>query len=207
VGKGELTRQAILERAVALASRQGLEGLSIGRLAKELDLSKSGLFAHFRSKEALQVQALDYAASRFVDAVIRPALAAPRGESRVRVLFDGWLQWDGSRPVPGGCLFVAAATELDDRPGVVRDHLVRMQRDWFESLATCFRAGIQEGHFRVDADAEQFAHDLYGIMLAYHHAARLMRDPAAGPRARAAFESLLTSVRTVRPPRGARAAG
>jgi AcrR family transcriptional regulator len=202
-----MTRQAILERAVALASRHGLEGLSIGRLATELDLSKSGLFAHFRSKEALQVQVLEYAASRFVDAVIRPALGAPRGEPRVRAMFDGWLQWDTSRPVPGGCVFVAAATELDDRPGAVRERLVRTQRDWFESLATCFRAGIQEGHFRVDADPEQFAHDLYGIMLAYHHAARLMRDPAAGTRARAAFESLLATVRTARPTRGARATG
>jgi AcrR family transcriptional regulator len=207
MGKGELTRQAILERAVALASRVGLEGLTIGGLAEELDLSKSGLFAHFRSKEALQVQVLDHAAERFIDGVIRPALAQRRGEPRVRALFDGWLHWERSLPLPGGCLFVAASTELDDRPGPARDRLVRTQRDWLETIATCFRTGIHEGHFRPTADAEQFAHDLYGVMLAYHHASRLMADPAAESRAQAAFEALLSAARSVRPKRAARAAG
>jgi AcrR family transcriptional regulator len=207
MGKGELTRQAILERAVALASRVGLEGLTIGRLAEELDLSKSGLFAHFKSKEALQVQVLDHAAGRFIDAVVRPALGRPRGEPRVRALFDGWLGWERSLPLPGGCLFVAASTELDDRPGVARERLVRTQRDWLGAIATCFQTGINEGHFRADADPEQFAHDLYGIMLAYHHASRLMADPAAQSRARAAFESLLSAARSVRSRRSARAAG
>src|SRR5262252_11254590 len=129
MGKGELTRQAILERATALASRVGLEGVSIGRLSEELGLSKSGLFAHFGAKQALEVEVLRFAADRFVDGVVRPALAAPRGEPRVRAVFERWLAWDRrSRVVPGGCLFVAAATELDDRPGPARDELVRLQR-------------------------------------------------------------------------------
>ncbi|PYQ50019.1 MAG: TetR family transcriptional regulator [Acidobacteria bacterium] len=195
MGKGELTRQAILERATALASRVGLEGVTIGRLSEELGLSKSGLFAHFGAKQALEVEVLRFAADRFVDGVVRPALAARRGEPRVRAVFERWLAWDRSRVVPGGCLFVAAATELDDRPGPARDELVRLQQDWLETMATCFRTGITEGHFRRDADPEQFAHDLYGVMLGCHHAKRLMGDPAAEPRARAAFEALLAAAR------------
>jgi AcrR family transcriptional regulator len=198
VRKGEATRQAVLGRALSLASRVGLDGLTIGALAEELGLSKSGLFAHFRSKEALQVQVLEHAASLFVDAVVRPALRAPRGEPRVRAVFEKWLAWDSSKAVPGGCVFVAAATELDDQPGPARDYLVRAQRDWLDTLATCFRTGISEGHFRADADPEQFAHDLHGVMLAYHHAARLMREPRAEERARAAFESLLGAARRPR---------
>ena len=150
MGKGELTRQAILERATALASRSGLEGVSIGHLAEELGLSKSGLFAHFGSKEALQVEILRFAAERFVENVVRPALAQPRGEPRVRAIFERWIAWGRSQSVPGGCLFVAAASELDDRPGPARDELVRLQRDWLDSIAIAFRSGITEGHFRAD---------------------------------------------------------
>jgi AcrR family transcriptional regulator len=195
--KGEVTRHAILARATALARREGLDGVTIGRLAEELGLSKSGLFAHFGSKEALQVQILEFAAQRFVDFVIRPALAAPRGEPRVRALFERWLEWARTHEQgpSGGCLFVAATTELDDQPGAARDQLVRSQRDWMETIATCFRTGITEGHFHAAADADQFAYDLYGAMLAHHHASRLLGDPAADARARAAFEALLAGAR------------
>src|SRR3954470_4749744 len=119
--KGEATRQAILDHAAAQASRIGLRGLSIGQLAEELALSKSGLFAHFQSKEALQVQVLEHAAANFVDRVVRPALAAPRGIPRLRALFEGWLAWGDSQA--SGCIFVAAAAELDDQPGPARDRL------------------------------------------------------------------------------------
>jgi AcrR family transcriptional regulator len=197
--KGEQTRQAILAHALGLATRVGMEGLTIGRLAEELGLSKSGLFAHFRSKEALQVAVLETAAARFVDEVIRPALAAPRGEPRVRALFDRWLAWEQSPPLPGGCPFVAAAFELDDRPGPARDHLVRTQRDWVETLATVARTAAQERHFRADLDAEQFAHDLQGVMLAYAYASRLMTDPRARARAVAAFEALVDAARSPGP--------
>lgn len=115
--KGELTHQTILETAVRLASRVGLHGLSIGGLAEELSLSKSGLFAHFKSKTELQVQVLEAATAAFTERVIRPALGQPRGEPRVRALFDGWLTWDRDKYLEGGCIFVAAAAELDDVPG------------------------------------------------------------------------------------------
>ena len=199
VRKGESTRQTVLEHAARVASQVGVEGLTIGRLADDLDLSKSGLFAHFRSKEALQVQVIEYAAARFVESVLRPALAAPRGEPRVRALFERGVAWPRSGAGAAGCIYVALAAELDDRPGPARDRLVQSQRDWLGFLAQAFRIGIEEGHFRRDADAEQFAHDLYGIMLAHHHASRLLRDPRARERAHRAFEALLSAARAGAP--------
>jgi AcrR family transcriptional regulator len=196
VRKGELTRQAILDQAVGLATRVGLGGLTIGGLAEDLRLSKSGLFAHFRSKEALQIQVLEAASARFIDAVIRPALAERRGEPRVRALFERWLRWSSSES-PGGCLFASAAMELDDQMGAPRDRLVQLQRDWLDVLAGAVRIAVTEGHFRQDVDPEQFAHDLYGIALAYHHAFRLLKDPRAKERAERSFEAL---VRAARPP-------
>ena len=189
--KGELTHQVILERATALASRVGLEGLTIGALATELKLSKSGLFAHFHSQAALQLQLLEHGAAVFVERVIRPALAEPRGQPRMRALFERWLDWTQSSPLPGGCLFVQAAVELDDRPGPVRDRLVQFQQEWLGVIATSMKHGIAAGAFQTAADPEQFAHDMYGVMLAYHHAARLLRDPRAETRARRAFDALL----------------
>jgi AcrR family transcriptional regulator len=193
--KGELTRQAILEHAARMASRVGIEGLTIGALAEDLELSKSGLFAHFKSKQALQLQVLEFGIARFVDVVVRPALAAPRGEKRVRALFDRWMDWPKASGL-AGCMFVALATELDDRPGPVRERLVQSQKDWLDVIANCLRTGVAEGHFRRDLDPEQFAQELYGIMLANHHADRLLRDGRALERTRRAFERLLDSART-----------
>ncbi len=195
MAKGTQTRTAILDRATQLASQVGLGGLTIGTLADELKLSKSGLFAHFGSKESLQIQVLEHGAASFMERVVRPALTAPRGEPRMRAIFDHWLGWDRNGGPPGGCIFVAAASELDDRPGPVRDRLVELQREWLELMVGAFQRGIGEGHFHPDADPVQFAHDLYGIMLSYHHAARLMRDPGAESRARRAFAALLSQAR------------
>jgi AcrR family transcriptional regulator len=198
MGRGAETRQAILEHAAHVASRVGLEGLTIGQLASELSLSKSGLFAHFQSKEELQIQTLRYAAELFVDRVVRPALKAPRGEPRLRALFERWLAWAEADTQAGGCVFVAAASELDDRAGPAREELVRHQRDWFELVANVARTGIDEGHFTTELDAEQLAHDFHGVTLAYHHARRLLRDPRAQERARRAFEALVTAARAAR---------
>jgi AcrR family transcriptional regulator len=192
--KGALTRQAILEHAARMASRVGLEGLTIGGLSEELQLSKSGLFAHFKSKEALQLQVLEFGIERFVDTVVKPALAAPRGERRVRALFERWIEWPKSSGL-AGCMFVALATELDDRPGPVRERLVQSQRDWLDVIANCVRTAVVEGDFRKQVDPEQFAHELYGIMLANHHAVRLLRDRNAVERTRRGFERLLDDAR------------
>jgi AcrR family transcriptional regulator len=128
VRKGQLTHQAILDESVHLGSRLGLLGLSVGGLADEVEMSKSGLFAHFRSKQQLQLETLAHARQLFIDVVVRPTRSVPDGEQRLRALVEQWFGWaDGSS---GGCLFVAAAVELDDRPGPLRDALVASEREW-----------------------------------------------------------------------------
>jgi AcrR family transcriptional regulator len=196
--KGEQTREAILERAMTLASRLGLEGLTIGTLAEDLGYSKSGLFAHFDSKEALVVQMLERAGQRYTEAVIKPALAEPAGEPRVRALFERFLRWPELVPQPGGCIFVAAAIELDDQPGRARDLVVRLRKDWLAFVAGAVRRAIDAGHFRREVDPDQFAFDMDGIGLAWHHSVRLLGDPKADERAHRAFEALLASARVPR---------
>jgi AcrR family transcriptional regulator len=191
MGKGAQTREAILLHALKLATQVGFEGLTIGRLADDLNLSKSGLFAHFGSKENLQVKVLEMASRRYVDEVVRPALMAPRGVRRVRALFERWLAWETSPGLPGGCPFNAAATELDDRPGPAHDFVVRSQRDWLETVTNTARTAVQEGDFDAGLDCEQFAYELQSIMLGYAHASRLMKDPQARARTERAFEALL----------------
>jgi AcrR family transcriptional regulator len=195
MSKGARTREAILTHALGLATKVGMEGLTIGRLADDLGMSKSGLFAHFRSKDALQVEVLRVAVERFVEAVIKPALTAPRGERRVRALFERWFAWEQSTPLPGGCPFIAAAFELDDRPGPARDYLVQSERDWLETIANVARTAVQEGDFRADLDCEQFAHDVFGVIYAYAHASRLMKNPKARERAQTGFEALVRAAR------------
>lgn len=195
MSKGQITRQAILDHSVSLASTVGLDGLTIGRLAEELALSKSGLFAHFRSKESLQIQTLEHAAARFTDLVARPALKSPRGEPRLRAAFRLWMDWPRKSGMPGGCLFVAAAAELDDQPGAARDHLVSQQRQWLALLANVVRGAVLEGHFDAHVEPEQFAQDLYGVMLSCFFAHRLLSDPEAARRARTAFENLIAAAR------------
>jgi AcrR family transcriptional regulator len=189
MSKGDETHQTILVQAGDVASRVGITGLTIGQLAAQTGLSKSGLYAHFASKETLQVEVLEHARERFVDQVIRPALAAPRGVARLRTVFEAWLAW--SAAAEGGCLFVAASSELDDRPGAARDALVRAERDWLEFLATVSATAIAEGEFRSDLDVEQFAYEVHALMLAHQHASRLMRDPLAVERVHRAFESFV----------------
>lgn len=204
VGKGEQTRQTIVTHALRLATKVGIEGLTIGRLADDLGMSKSGLIAHFQGKEALQIEVLKAASRRFVEEVIRPALKTPRGEPRLRALFRAFFDWESSPSLPGGCPLIAAASELDDRPGPARDVLVGVLRDWFDLLTGAVRGAIDERHFRPDVDPGQFAHDLYGVMLAYHHASRLLGDPRARARADAAFDALVSAARArpaaTRPP-------
>jgi AcrR family transcriptional regulator len=192
VAKGEETRQAILARAFELAKTVGLSGLSIGRLAEDTGLSKSGLFAHFGSKEALEVAVVEEGARQFVEFVMAPALQKPRGEPRVRALFERWVAW-GQRP--GGCFFVAAIAELDDRPGPPRDALAQTCKDWLDALATAARITVSEGHFRPDLDPDQFAFDVYSIMLGFHTYQKFLRAPDSLERARESLERLLVSAR------------
>jgi AcrR family transcriptional regulator len=197
VSKGEGTRDRILDRALRLASRDGLEGLSIGVLATDLGLSKSGLFAHFGSKEDLQLAVLREAATRFEETVMRPAFRAPRGEPRIRRLFENWVGWIGDPASPGGCVFLAAAAELDVREGRPRDFLVGSQKQLVASLARSARMAVEEGHFAVNLDADQFAFELYALLLGCSHWKRLLRDPKAETRTRGAFDRLVNAARAV----------
>lgn len=195
--KGQETRGRIVRAALDRSTVVGIEGLTLGDLAASLELSKSGLFAHFRSKEALQIAVLEEASERFAQLVVRPAMKAPRGEPRLRAFFARWLEW--GRSEPGGCVFVSATAELDDRPGPVRDELVRILRDLLAMLARAVDLAVEAGHFRSDVDPEQFAFEMHSLALGCHVRDRLLADPQAGARATAAFERLLAAARAPRP--------
>ena len=189
MAKGLQTRERILDTAFRLAAREGLDGLSLSTLAGQLGLSKSGLFAHFSSKEELQLEMLQVASRQFVDRVMAPAFRQPRGLPRLKAVFDNWREWVTS--LPGGCIFVAAAAEVDDREGPVRAFVVAQQRELLQALARTARICVEEGHFRGDLDVDQFAFDVLGIYLGFHHAHRLLRDPRSEQRARRAYERLV----------------
>lgn len=193
--KGDDTRSAILREAANLASLNGLQGLTIGSLAAHTGMSKSGLFGHFGSKEELQVATLREGVGRFTATVVQPALKAPRGLARVRALFDGWLGWGTVRGLEGGCLFIAASAELDDQPGAARDYLVETQTQWLALLASTAAKAVESGDFRSELDVEQFAHEFNAVLLAFHQAHRLLRDPRAADRARRQFDRLVEDAR------------
>lgn len=188
--KGERTRRAILDEALQLASVVGLEGLTIGTLAERLGLSKSGLYAHFKSKDALQLAILQHGADHFIATVIHRSLSLSDPVHALRAIFDGWIEWSGEK-MAGGCLFVTAIVEYDDRPGPVRDFLVELHRRWLGFMASGAARAVSAARFRADLDVEQFAQDINGVLLAYNQARRLLRDPDAETRARRAFERLL----------------
>jgi AcrR family transcriptional regulator len=190
MGKGEETKRAIVDQALELVSTVGLEKLTIGALADATGMSKSGLFAHFRSKEQLQLQVLVGARERFIDLVIAPALKKPRGEARLRAMFENTMkQWE--HELPGGCIFHAVSAELDDQPGPTRDYFVETQRDYADTVKRAAEIAIEEGEFREDLDLDQFVFELGSIAAAYHHFGRLLGDADAEQRADNMFEGLL----------------
>jgi len=191
--KGDRTRVAILDAAFREASASGLEALSIGGLAGAVGISKSGLYAHFKSKEALQVQVLEHAREDFIRAVVAPAFCVTRGRPRIEALFDHWIAWDDTSDRPGGCVFLQASAEYDDQPGPVRDCLVRIQKDWTGALERAAAIAMEESHFRADVDPAQFAFELYAIMMAYNFHTRLLGEEKAEDWARAAFSRLIDS--------------
>ncbi len=193
--KGELTRTSILERAVSMASVVGFEGLSIGRLARDAGMSKSGLFGHFGSKEALQHAILELVIEDFKIRVIAPALRQPTGEMRLRTLFSGWLSWTAQERLRGGCPLITASIELDDQPGALRDYLVEQQESWLDCIRRMAQKAVSEGVFREGLDTRQFAFEFQGIGLAYNFARRLLEDPNALERARRAVDRLINSAR------------
>jgi AcrR family transcriptional regulator len=199
--KGDTTRASIVEAALAVASREGLEGLTIGGLAEALAMSKSGVFAHFGSREELQLAVLKAYARRFVDQVLVQAVRAPRGMPRLAAILDLWLA-HLAQELSTGCILIGGAFEYDDREGPLRDAMVEIIDGWNGELLKAIRLSIDEGHLRRDVDAKQMAFEIYGLMLATHQAARLLRSGDAMRRARAGVTRLLTQAGT---PAGTRA--
>lgn len=189
--KGRQTRAAIVDAALGLAAQIGLEGLSIGALAEVTHMSKSGVFAHFGSREELQISVIREYHARFEDEVFRPAMREPRGLPRLRSLFERWLR-RVSVEIDSGCIYISGAVEFDDRPGPVRDALATMVRAWHGALERAIALAIDEGHLRTDTDAHQLLFEIHGLILSLHHDARFLRLPGALERAQRAFERMLT---------------
>jgi AcrR family transcriptional regulator len=188
--KGQQTRAAILDAALGLASHVGLEGLSIGALAEVTQMSKSGVFAHFGSREELQISVVREYNAKFEEEVFYPALAEPRGLPRLRALFERWVK-RVSVEIDSGCIYISGAVEFDDRPGPVRDSLAAMVRAWHGALERAIRIAVEEGHLKPDTDALQLLFELHGLILALHHDARFLRLPGAMDRVQRAFEHAL----------------
>ncbi|EIL97590.1 transcriptional regulator, TetR family protein [Rhodanobacter thiooxydans LCS2] len=193
-GKRAATRDTILDHAYALARRDGLEGLSIGGLASDVGMSKSGVFAHFGSREDLQLAVLDTGRQRFVTQVLLPALKQPRGLPRLRAIVANWFEW--GREHQSGCVLLSAASEYDGRDGALHDGVVRQQAGWRDELQKAIAQAVELGELRADTDVAQLSFEIYALMLGLHHDAGLFGFDEAGQRTRAAFERLWRSWQT-----------
>ncbi len=193
VAEARRTRERIIEHSVALASLEGLEGLTIGRLASDLGLSKSGLLGHFGTKEALQLAVLERAAVIFDREVWRPAADAEPGVTRLRAVCATWISYLERGVFPGGCFFVSATFEYDGRGGPVRDLLRRQFGAWRSRLAADVRVAAGRGELPSDTDPEQVVFELNGILMSLNHTIQLYGDTGAAARARRAVDRLLPS--------------
>jgi AcrR family transcriptional regulator len=188
--KGQQTRATILDAALMLASQMGLEGLSIGALAEVTGMSKSGVFAHFGSREELQISVIREYHERFEQEVFFPGITAVRGLPRLVALFERWLK-RVSVELDSGCIYISGAVEFDDRPGPVRDALVAMVQSWHRALARAIEQALQEQQLKSGTDVEQVLFELHGLVLAVHHDARLLHASGAVDRARVGFRSVV----------------
>lgn len=196
--KGELTRAAIVEAALTIARRDGLEGLTIGLLAEQTRMSKSGVFAHFGSREELQRAVLAEYAGRFVAAVLAPAVRRPRGLARLQAILDNWLALL-AKEIEQGCLMVSGSIEYDDRPGAMRDAVAEIIRGWTAELLRAIGYAKASGELRADVDAKQLAFEIYGLVLAFHQSARLLRATDSNGRARIALQRLIDDASAAAP--------
>jgi AcrR family transcriptional regulator len=196
--KGERTRKAILDTAAALATQEGLDPLSIGRLAEATGMSKSGLFAHFGSKEELQLATVDHAAAMFVAEVIAPARAAPKGVARVWALCERMIDYSERQVFPGGCFFAATSFEFNNRPGPVRDRIEEMLRSWLSYLEHAVEQAQQAGELDGSLSAREIAFQLDSFAQASNAQFQLFRDPAVFEAARRAIRDRIESLRPAR---------
>ena len=176
--RGVKTREAILRRAVSMASVEGLQGLTIGKLAADLAISKSGLFAHFGSKEELQLAVVEAARMIFVDRVVRPAYHE-KGLQRLRALYENWIAYADEKTFPGGCFFSAVSLEFDDRPGKVRDQIMKLMKGWLNTLEDTTRAAQTAGEIKKDVDPHQLAFEMHALATAANWSSRLFQDQTA----------------------------
>jgi AcrR family transcriptional regulator len=194
--RGLRTRTAILRRAVDIASAEGLQGLTLGRLAESLGMSKSGLFAHFGSKEELQLATVEMARQIFIDQITRPALAAPRGMPRLWSIIDRWLAYIERGLYKGGCFFTAASFEFDSRRGPVRDRIAEIMREWIGALVRASELAQKAGHIESRVDATHLAFEIQSIAMGGHWASQLLDDRQSYSRSRALMLEKLRSVAT-----------
>lgn len=188
--KGQQTKQLIVTAALGLAEQIGLEGLSIGALAEVTRMSKSGVFAHFGSREELQMSVVREYYQLFSDEVFFPAMNAPRGLPRVRALFANWMKRVAIE-IQSGCIFISGAVEFDDRPGPVRDALASSVQTWLGAVHRAVVQARDEGHLVPDADARQIVFEIHGLILALHYEARFLKNPGAIERANTGFENIM----------------
>jgi AcrR family transcriptional regulator len=188
--KGQQTKAAIIEAALGLSTQIGLEGLSIGVLAEVTQMSKSGVFAHFGSREELQISVIREYFSRFEQEVFYPALHAERGLQRVEALFHNWMKRVAVE-IQSGCIFISGAVEFDDRPGPVRDALATSVQTWLNALFRAVVLAKQCGHLLPDADEHQMAFEIHGLILALHYEARFLKNPGSIERANQGFANIL----------------
>ena len=194
--KGRQKRTEILQVAVQIASAEGLEGISLGRLADEVGMSKSGLFAHFRSKEELQLAIVETARSMFIDEIIRPANVVPSGLKRLRKLADAWLSYAEREVFRGGCFFGAASLEFDSRPGAVKDRITEIMGEWLRVLENEIREGRASKELTPDADPVQLAFEFNSQMMGANWAYQLLGNRQAFARAKTAILERLQSFAT-----------
>lgn len=188
--KGQQTKVAIVDAALGLATQLGLEGLSIGALAEVMRMSKSGVFAHFGSREELQMSVVREYHRRFEQDVFYPAMQSPRGLPRLRQLFENWVHRT-SLEIDSGCIYISGAVEFDDRPGPVRDALAGSVDVWMQALRRAVSQARDAGHLRADVDAAQLAFEIHGLILALHYEARFLHSDQALDRARQGFQRLM----------------
>jgi AcrR family transcriptional regulator len=189
------SRERILDRGLDLLSVAGLSGVTLGILADDVGMSKSGLFAHFRSKEEIQLGLLQHMASVANAQVVAPAMREDEGLPRLRALVENWLGWTTKAGLRGGCPIAAALFELDDVAGEVRARVAAMEASWRSLLASLVRQAIGRGQLRADLDVDQFVWELCGIYLSHHASHRFLQDPRSDARALTAFRALLHRAR------------
>jgi AcrR family transcriptional regulator len=191
VGNLASTRRRILDQGLALMSQAGLDGVTLGVLADQVGMSKSGLFAHFRSKEEVQISLLEHTAEVGAAHIIAPSMNKPEGLPRLKALVSNWFGWAPRAGLPGGCPVAGGLFEFDDVEGPVKDKLLEMEAEWRGLLTKLVREAISLGHLRRNLDPEQFVWELSGIYLSHHVAQRFLKSADAGRRATLAFKSLL----------------